>query len=80
MGIRTVSEYVKFYLGLNMQDSISLSSFVYNEKLVLKNKLENNNLVKEPILQGLILLDKLLSEIGNIGEHAVIEKYGKVNQ
>lgn len=80
MGIRTVSEYVKFYLGLNMQDSISLSSFVYNEKLVLKNKLENNNLVKEPILQGLKLLDELLSEIRNIGERSVIEKYGKVNQ
>ena len=80
MGIRTVSEYVKFYLGLNMQDSISLSSFVYNEKLVLKNKLENNNLVKEPILQGHILLDELLSEIRNICEHTVIEKYGKINQ
>jgi hypothetical protein len=75
MGIRTVSEYVQFYLGLNMQNSISLSSFVYNEKLVLKNKLENNSLVKEPILQGLKLLDELLSEIHNVGERTVIEKY-----
>jgi len=77
MGIRTVSEYVKFYLGLNMQNSISLSSFVYNEKLVLKNKLENNSLVKEPILQGLKILDELLSEIHNLGERTVIKKYEK---
>lgn len=75
MGIRTVSEYVQFYLGLNMQNSISLSSFVYNEKLVLKNKLENNSLTKEPILNGLKLLDELLSEIQNVGERIVIEKY-----
>ena len=80
MGIRTVSQYVKFYLDLNMQDSISLSSFVYNEKLVLKNKLENNSLVKEPILQALKLLDELLNEIHNGGELAVIQKYGKANQ
>jgi hypothetical protein len=77
MGIRTVSEYVKFYLGLNMQSSINLSSFVYNEKLVLKNKLENKGLAKESILQGIQLLDELLSEINNVGEHTVLEKYGK---
>ena len=77
MGIRTVSEYVQFYVGLNMQNSISLSSFVYNEKLVMSNKLENNPLKKEPILQGLKILDEILSEIRNIGEHAVLEKYAK---
>ena len=77
MGIRTVSEYVQFYMGLNMQNSISLSSFVYNEKLVMTNKLENSSLKKEPILQGLKILDELLSEIRNIGEHAVIEKYAE---
>jgi hypothetical protein len=75
MGIRTVSEYVQFYIGLDMQNSISLSSFVYNEKLVMTNKLENNSLKKEMILQGLKILDELLTEIRNIGEHAVIEKY-----
>ena len=77
MGIRTVSEYVKFYLGLNMQKSISLSSFVYNEKLVMTNKLESNSLKKEQILQGLKILDELLSEIHDIGEHAVLDKYAK---
>ena len=79
MGIRTVSEYVQFYVGLNMQNSISLSSFVYNEKLVMSNKLENSPSKKEQILQGLKILDELLSEIRNIGESAVLEKYTKSN-
>jgi len=77
MGIRTVSEYVQFYLGLNMQNSISLSSFVYNEKLVMTNKLENSSIKKEQIIQGLKILDELLTEIRSIGEQAVMEKYTK---
>jgi predicted P-loop ATPase/GTPase len=77
MGIRSISEYVQFYIGLNMQNSISLSSFVYNEKLVMTNKLEKSSLKKEQIVQGLQILDELLSEIRNNGEKAVIEKYVK---
>ncbi|HZS73983.1 MAG TPA: hypothetical protein VFA69_05710 [Candidatus Nitrosotalea sp.] len=77
MGIRTVSDYVKFYVGLNMQDSISLSSFAYNEKLVLKNKTATGKMTKELIQQSLALLDELLGEIQNIGENAVMEKYAK---
>jgi hypothetical protein len=77
MGIRTVSDYVKFYVGLNMQDSISLSSFAYNEKLVLKNKTATGKLTKELIAQSLTLLDDLLNEIRDIGEQAVMEKYSK---
>jgi len=77
MGIRTVSDYVKFYVNLNMQDSISLSSFAYNEKLVLKNKTATGKLTKELILQSLTLLDDLLNEIRDIGEQGVIEKYQK---
>jgi hypothetical protein len=77
MGIRTVSDYVKFYVGLNMQDSISLSSFAYNEKLVLKNKTATGKMTKELIQQSLALLDELLGEIRNIGEQAVMEKYAK---
>ncbi|MDE1770276.1 MAG: hypothetical protein KGI28_06980 [Thaumarchaeota archaeon] len=77
MGIRTVSEYVQFYVGLNMQHSISLSSFAYNEKLVMNNKLENSPSKKEHVLQGLKILDELLDEIHNIGESAVLEKYAK---
>lgn len=77
MGIRTVSDYVKFYVGLNMQDSINLSSFAYNEKLVLKNKTATGKMTKELIQQSLALLDELLGEIQNIGEQAVMEKYAK---
>jgi hypothetical protein len=77
MEIRTISEYVQFYLGLNMQNSIGLLNFVNNEKLVLKRKLENKKLEKEPILQGLKLLDELANEIYNTGEPAVLEKYAK---
>ena len=76
MGIKTVSEYVQFYLGLNMQNSISLSSFAYNEKLVMTNKLENTP-KKEQIIQGLRILDELLAEIHSIGEQAVMKKYAK---
>jgi hypothetical protein len=75
MGIRTVSDYVKFYVNLNMQDSISLSNFAYNEKLVLKNKTASGKLTKELISQSLMLLDDLLTEIRDIGEQAVLEKY-----
>jgi hypothetical protein len=75
MGIRTMSEYVQFYLGLDMQKSISLSSFLYNEKLVMTNKIEKNPLKKEQILHGLKILEELLYEIRNIGEDAVLAKY-----
>ena len=77
MGIKTVSEYVQFYLGLNMQNSIGLSSFAYNEKLVMTNKLENSSLKKEQIIHGLQILDELLAEIQSIGEQAVMKKYVK---
>lgn len=77
MGIRTVSEYVQFYLGLGMQNSISLLSFVNNEKLILKHKLENKRLEKEPILHGIELLAELADEIQTLGESAILEKYAK---
>ena len=75
MGIKIISEYVQFYVGLSMQGSVGLLSFVNNEKLVLKHKLENKKLEKEPILHGINLLDQLTSEIHTIGEPAVLEKY-----
>lgn len=77
MGISTVSEYVQFYVGLDMRDSIGLLSFVNNERLVLKSKLENKNLAKESILHGIKLLDDLAREIQSLGEPAVLEKYTK---
>ncbi|MFZ0183625.1 MAG: hypothetical protein WBV92_02630 [Nitrosotalea sp.] len=60
-----------------MQKSISLSSFVYNEKLVMTNKLENSSLKKDQIIQGLKILDEILAEIRSVGERAVIEKHAK---
>lgn len=75
MGINTISEYVQFYVGLNMRGSIGLLSFVNNERLVLKHKLENKSLAKEPILLGLQILDDLTNEIQRFGETAVLEKY-----
>ncbi len=77
MGIKTLSDYVKFYVGLNMQSSISLSSFVYNEKLVLKNKLDQGKAKREHLVEGLKILDELLLEIKTTGEKAVLEKYSK---
>lgn len=77
MGINTIHDYVQFYVGLNMQGSIGLLSFVNNEKLVLKHKLENKNLPKEPILHGIQILNDLTNEIQSFGEAVVLEKYSK---
>ncbi|AFS80723.1 hypothetical protein NKOR_04165 [Candidatus Nitrosopumilus koreensis AR1] len=41
MGIGSASEYVDFFINLNMGQKVSLLSFVNNEKLVLKQKLEH---------------------------------------
>ena len=77
MGIKTVADYVKFYINLEMQKSVSLLSFINNEKVVLKHKLENKKIDKESILNGIIILEELTEEIKNGGEAAVLEKYGK---
>lgn len=77
MGIRSTSEYVDFFVNLNMGKSVSLLSFVNNEKLVLKQKLEYKNLEKEPIKNGIIILEGLAREINEIGEKKVLEKYQK---
>ena len=77
MGIKTVADYVKFYINLEMQKSVSLLSFINNEKVVLKHKLENKKIDKESILNGIVILEELTEEIKNGGEAAVLEKYGK---
>ena len=46
MGIRSALEYVDFFIDLNMGKDVSLLSFVNNEKLVLKQKLQYKNLEK----------------------------------
>jgi len=77
MGIQSTLEYVDFFLNLNMGKNVSLLSFVNNEKLVLKQKLEYKNLEKEPIKKGIEILEELVKEINEIGEKAVLEKYQK---
>ncbi|MCV0392146.1 MAG: hypothetical protein K5790_02500 [Nitrosopumilus sp.] len=77
MGIKSVDEYVDFFIKLNMGSNVSLLSFINNEKLVLKQKLEYKNLEKEPIKNGIKYLEQLVREINEIGEKAVLEKYQK---
>jgi len=77
MGIQSTFEYVDFFINLNMGENVSLLSFVNNEKIVLKQKLEYKNLEKEPIQKGVEILEELVREINEIGEKAVLEKYQK---
>jgi len=77
MGIQSTLEYVDFFINLNMGKNVSLLSFVNNEKIVLKQKLEYKNLEKEPIKKGVEILEELVREINEIGEKAVLEKYQK---
>jgi len=68
---------VDFFINLDMGENVSLLSFVNNEKLVLKQKLEHKNLEKDPIKKGVEILEELVREINEIGEKAVLEKYQK---
>ena len=77
MGIASASEYVDFFINLNMGENVPLISFVNNEKMVLKQKLENKNIPKEPIKKGIEILEQLAKEISEIGQDKVIEKYQK---
>jgi len=77
MGIQSTIEYVDFFINLNMGENVSLLSFVNNEKIVLKQKLEYKNLEKKPIKKGVEILEELVREINEIGEKAVLEKYQK---
>jgi len=77
MGIKSTLEYVDFFINLNMGKNVSLLSFVNNEKIVLKQKLEHKNLEKDPIKKGVEILEELVREINEIGEKAVLEKYQK---
>ena len=75
MAIQSEAEYVDFFINLNMGKSVNLLSFVNNEKLILKQKLQYKNLEKEPIKKGISILEELAREINEIGETAVLEKY-----
>jgi len=73
MAINTTEEYVEFFINLNMGKKVSLLSFVNNERMVLKQKLENKINKKEPIKKGINILEGLISEIAENGEIEVLE-------
>ena len=75
MTIDTTDEYVDFFINLNMGEKVSLLSFVNNERMVLKQKLENKTNQKEPIKKGIDILEGLINEIGKKGESEVLKKY-----
>ncbi|WP_428324287.1 hypothetical protein [Nitrosopumilus sp.] len=77
MGIGSAEEYVDFFVNLNMGENVPLISFVNNEKMVLKQKLENKNIPKEPLKKGIEILEQLTKEISEMGQDKVIEKYQK---
>ena len=77
MGIKSASEYIDFFINLNMGESVSLLRFTNNEKIVLKQKLENKNMDKISIRKGIEILEELVKEINEKGEKFVLEKYGK---
>jgi len=77
MAIDTTEEYVDFFINLNMGKEVSLLSFVNNEKMVLKQKLNNKVNSKEPIKKGINILEILINEISKIGEAEVLKKYDK---
>jgi len=80
MGIRTHSAYVKFFVDLNMGNDVTFLSFLNNEKLVLKHKLQNKGIKKEPILEGLKILNDLSLEVKENGEKNVLKKYQKIEE
>ena len=77
MAIKTTAEYVDFFINLNMGEKVSLLSFVNNERMVLKQKLQNKIIEKEPIKKGITILEGLIKEIANDGELTVLKKYQK---
>ena len=78
MGIQSATEYVNFYINLNMGDGVNLLRFVNDEKRILKLKLENKNTKKELIRKGIEILEGLAKEINEIGEKEVLTKYQKI--
>ena len=77
MVIKTTEEYVDFFINLNMGKEVTLLSFVNNERMVLKQKLQNKINEKEPIKKGIVILEGLIKEIGENSQIAILEKYKK---
>ena len=75
MVISSAQEYVEFFINLNMGNEVSLLRFANNEKMVLKQKLKNKINEKEPIENGIDILESIIKEISINGEPQVIIKY-----
>jgi hypothetical protein len=79
MVIKSTEEYIDFFINLNMGENVPLLSFVNNEKMVLKQKLEHKDIEKVPIMNGIKILEGLVMEINELGQEAVLEKYQNKN-
>ena len=77
MVIKTTEEYVDFFINLNMGKEVTLLSFVNNERMVLKQKLQNRINEKEPIKKGIVILEGLIKEIGENSQMTILDKYRK---
>ena len=77
MVIKTTEEYVDFFINLNMGKEVTLLSFVNNERMVLKQKLQNKINEKEPIKKGIVILEGLIKEIGENTQMTILDKYRK---
>ena len=77
MVIKTTEEYVDFFINLNMGKEVTLLSFVNNERMVLKQKLQNKINEKEPIKKGIMILEGLIKEIGENTQMTILDKYRK---
>ncbi len=77
MVIKTTEEYVDFFINLNMGEEVTLLSFVNNERMVLKQKLQNKINEKEPIKKGIMILEGLIKEIGENTQITILDKYRK---
>jgi len=75
LAINTTEEYIDFFINLNMGEKVSLLSFVNNERMGLKQKLENKINKKEPIKKAINILEGLINEIAENGEPNVLKKY-----
>lgn len=77
MGIQSRTEYVNFFIDLNMGEGTNLLNFLNNEKRILKLKLGNKSIKKEPLKNGIKILEELVKEINDHGEKSVLKKYEK---
>ena len=79
MVIKSTEEYIDFFVNLNMGEGVPLLSFVNNERMVLKGKLEHKEIEKAPIMNGIKILEGLVIEISELGQEAVLKKYQNKN-